>query len=171
MTLEERTYTEVFDKKPKLQHDIADISAVNSIFFLLSVNGCYDKEHDYDWKIYNDDITFGPMSLGLWSDMNENLRNQRTFDGQFSKDAKTVLHSMKTILSDIPKQTDPRKVLIGMAGYKYISQTHRLPASAVEANFNATMPELSGMFNFCKTKNHELESKIKVLNTQRDKTL
>lgn len=171
MTLEEKVFLDVFEKKPNLYTEITDISAVNSIFFLLSANGCYDKNHDYDWKMYSDDIGFGPISLGLWSDMSSNLKNHTSFDGTFSKDTKTVLHSMNRVLKDLPDGVDPRKALIGMAGYRYISQTHSLPSSAVEANFNSRMPELNGLYGFCRQKNHELESKIRTLNTQRDKTL
>lgn len=171
MTLEEKVYSEVFEKAPNLHTEVTDISAVNSIFYLLSANGCYDKDHDYDWKMYSDDIGYGPISLALWSDMNANLKNHTPFAGTFSRDAKTVLHSMKCVLKNLPKNIDPRKALIGMAGYKYISQTHRLSASAIELNFNSRMPELFGMCDFCREVGESLDSKIRVLNTQRDKTL
>lgn len=171
MTFEEKTYSEVFEKQPKLMHDITDISATNSIFFLLSANGCYNKNHNYEWKMYSDDLTFGPISLALWGEINSNIKNGQNFEGTFSKDAQIVLHSINSTLKDVPEDLDPRKVLVGIAGYKYISQTHCLPQSAVELNFNTKMPELSGLYDYCKEKSFELESKIRVLNTQRDKTL
>ncbi len=171
MTLEERVYSEVFEKQPNLQAEVMDVSAVNSIFYLLSINGCYDQSHDYDWKMYSDDIAIGPISLGLWGDIHSNLKNNQRSTESFSKDTKREMHRKNTDLKSLDEDIDPRKVLIGMAGYKYISQNRALSPKAVKLNFDARMPELSGMCSFCQEQNEHLESKIRILNTQRDKTL
>lgn len=171
MTLEERIYAEVFERKPNLQSEVVDISAVNSIFYLLSINGCYDKNHDYDWKMYSDDVSFGPISLALWSDIHSNLKNHQNSTEPFSKDTKTVLHSMNRVLKNMDEDIDPRKVVIGMAGYKYISQNRGLSPRAVKLNFEAKMPELSGMCGFCQAQNAELEGRIHFINRQCDRTL
>ena len=171
MTLEEKLYTEVFDQKPNLSSEVLDMSAINSIYFMLDINGCGDKQHDFGWKMYSDDIGLGPISLACWSETNTNLRNGSHFAGTFSRDTKTVLHSMNCVLKDLPKGVDPRKALIGMAGYKYISRNTHLGPSAIKANFEMKMPELFGMCDFCREASETLDSKIRVLNTQRDKTL